>query len=239
MSEQARQKPGILRRYIFSLDHKVIGIQYFCLALVAALTGVLLSLLMRLRIAWPTAKWPLLESIFPTGFQGGQMQPEFYLAMVTMHGTIMVFMVLTTAPQGAFGNYFLPIQIGAADMAFPVLNMLSFWTTFLSFVVLMLAFFVEGGGTDCGLDLLSTIELDPKRGAWAIAWRRPLADQYWHLLRGISFWSSQFHYDDAQHAGRGHDTCPNATDVLGVADDGHDLAARISGAPRSGNLAAC
>ena len=84
MSEQARQKPGILRRYIFSLDHKVIGIQYFCLALVAALTGVLLSLLMRLRIAWPTAKWPLLESIFPTGFQGGQMQPEFYLAKRTM-----------------------------------------------------------------------------------------------------------------------------------------------------------
>ena len=63
------------------------------------------------------------------------MTPEQYLALVTMHGTIMVFFVLTTAPQSGFGNYFLPIQIGAADMAFPRLNMLSFWTTFLAFVV--------------------------------------------------------------------------------------------------------
>ena len=73
------------------------------------------------------------------------MTPEFYLAMLTMHGTVMVFMVLTTAPQGGFGNYFLPIQIGALDMAFPTLNMLSFWFTFLSLIVLLAAFFVAGG----------------------------------------------------------------------------------------------
>ncbi len=71
---------------------------------------------------------------------GGMMTPEQYLALVTMHGTIMVFMVLTTAPQSGFGNYFLPIQIGAEDMAFPVLNMLSFWTTFVSLVVMISAF---------------------------------------------------------------------------------------------------
>ena len=70
--------------------------------------------------------------------------------MLTMHGTVMVFMVLTTAPQGGFGNYFLPIQIGAADMAFPRLNMLSFWTTFVSFLLLMAAFFVEGGAPMSG-----------------------------------------------------------------------------------------
>ena len=136
---------GFIRRYVFSLDHKVIGIQYYFLALVAAFVGMGLSLLMRLRLAWPTEKWPLLETIFPVGFKGGEMQPEFYLTMVTMHGTIMVFMVLTTAPQGGFGNYFLPIQIGTNDMAFPVLNMLSFWTTLLSFLALISAFFVEGG----------------------------------------------------------------------------------------------
>ncbi len=73
------------------------------------------------------------------------MTPEQYLALMTMHGTIMVFMVLTTAPQSGFGNYFLPIQIGAADMAFPVLNMLSFWTTFVSLLVMLCAFFVSGG----------------------------------------------------------------------------------------------
>ena len=78
------------------------------------------------------------------------MTPEFYLAMLTMHGTIMVFMVLTTAPQGGFGNYVLPLQIGAADMAFPRLNMLSFWTTFLSFLTLVAAFFVQGGAPISG-----------------------------------------------------------------------------------------
>lgn len=127
---------GFIRKYIFSLDHKVIGKQYICLAIFSAFVGMFLSALMRLRLAWPTLHMPF----FPDG-----ILPEQYLALVTMHGTIMVFMVLTTAPQAGFGNYFLPIQIGAADMAFPVLNMLSFWTTFLSMVVLMAAFFVAGG----------------------------------------------------------------------------------------------
>src|SRR5947209_9030650 len=126
---------GFIRKYIFSLDHKVIGLQYFFLALVAVFTGMLLSLLMRIHLIWPNASLPLV----------GEIKPETYLSLLTMHGTIMVFFVLTTAPQGGFGNYFLPIQIGAADMAFPVLNMLSFWVTFLAFVVLIAAFFVTGG----------------------------------------------------------------------------------------------
>ena len=78
------------------------------------------------------------------------MLPEFYLAMLTMHGTIMVFFVLTTAPQSGFGNYFLPIQIGAHDMAFPVLNMLSFWVTFVSMAVMVAALFVTGGAPISG-----------------------------------------------------------------------------------------
>jgi cytochrome c oxidase subunit I len=126
---------GFIRKYIFSLDHKVIGIQYICLALVAVFTGMFLSLLMRIHLVWPNASLPFF----------GEIKPETYLSLLTMHGTIMVFFVLTTAPQGGFGNYFLPIQIGAPDMAFPVLNMLSFWTTFLGFLVLVAAFFVTGG----------------------------------------------------------------------------------------------
>ena len=126
---------GFIRKYIFSLDHKVIGIQYFFLALTAVFVGMFLSLLMRLHMIWPTANWPLV----------GEIKPETYLAFLTMHGTIMVFFVLTTAPQGGFGNYVLPIQIGAPDMAFPVLNMLSFWTTFVGFIVILCAFFVPGG----------------------------------------------------------------------------------------------
>src|SRR5882757_7900888 len=126
---------GFIRKWVFSLDHKVIGLQYYFLALSAVFVGMFLSLLMRIHMIWPGANLPLL----------GEIKPETYLSLLTMHGTIMVFFVLTTAPQGGFGNYFLPIQIGAPDMAFPVLNMLSFWTTFIAFVVILAAFFVTGG----------------------------------------------------------------------------------------------
>ena len=123
---------GFIRKYVFSLDHKVIGIQYYFLALIAVFIGMALSLLMRIHMVYPTAELPIF----------GHIQPETYLMFLTMHGTIMVFFVLTTAPQSGFGNYFLPIQIGAPDMAFPTLNMLSFWTTFVAFAVLIAAFFV-------------------------------------------------------------------------------------------------
>jgi cytochrome c oxidase subunit I len=126
---------GFIRKYIFSLDHKVIGLQYYFLALSAVFIGMFLSLLMRIHLIWPNASLPII----------GAIKPETYLALLTMHGTIMVFFVLTTAPQSGFGNYFLPIQIGAPDMAFPVLNMLSFWTTLLAYVVMLAAFFVTGG----------------------------------------------------------------------------------------------
>src|SRR5919107_716642 len=135
---------SFIRKYIFSIDHKVIGIQYILLALAAVVVGMIMSLLMRLNLSWPGHGWPILETLFPTGAPGGVMTPEFYLSLVTMHGTIMVFFVLTTAPQGGFGNYFLPIQIGAEDMAFPTLNMLSFWVTLVGFIVILLAIFVEG-----------------------------------------------------------------------------------------------
>src|SRR5437588_12596502 len=94
-----------------------------------------LSLLMRIHLVAPTAILPFL----------GDIKPETYLTLVTMHGTIMVFFVLTTAPQGGFGNYFLPIQIGAEDMAFPFLNMMSFWVTLVGFVVILAAIFLAGG----------------------------------------------------------------------------------------------
>ena len=136
---------GFIRRYIFSLDHKVIGIQYYFLALFSVFLGMSLSVLMRFHMVYPDAKVSLFETLWPTGAAGGIMTPELYLSLMTMHGTIMVFFVLTTAPQSGFGNYFLPIQIGAEDMAFPVLNMLSFWTTLLALVVMVSAFFVQGG----------------------------------------------------------------------------------------------
>lgn len=124
---------SFIRKYIFSLDHKVIGLQYYFLALASVFTGLILSVLMRIHMVWPSWAIP--------GF--GVIRDEQYLGLLTLHGTFMVFFVLTTAPQSGFGNYFLPIQIGAADMAFPVLNMLSFWTTFVAFIVMLGAFFTN------------------------------------------------------------------------------------------------
>ena len=131
---------SFIRRYIFSTDHKVIGIQYYMLALFSVFLGMGLSVLMRFHLVWPSAELPGM----------GIMKPETYLALMTMHGTLMVFFVLTTAPQGGFGNYVLPLQIGAADMAFPVLNMLSFWVTFVGLCVLVASFFVVGGPASGG-----------------------------------------------------------------------------------------
>src|SRR6202041_694712 len=144
MSSHAHSAPhampaptGFISKYVFSLDHKVIGIQYFLLALAAVCIGIVLSVLMRFHLVWPHAPLPFIP--------GGIMTPEQYLGLLTMHGTIMVFFVLTTAPQSGFGNYFLPIQIGAPDMAFPVINMMSFWVTFVALCFMLAAFFVPGG----------------------------------------------------------------------------------------------
>jgi cytochrome c oxidase subunit 1 len=129
------------RKYVFSMDHKVIGIQYFFLALFSVFVGMALSLLMRIQLAWPGEVIPMLSTLFPGAAPNGVITPEMYLSLVTMHGTIMVFFVLTTAPQGGFGNYFLPIQIGAEDMAFPLLNMMSFWLTFIALAFAIAALF--------------------------------------------------------------------------------------------------
>src|SRR3979490_1764176 len=137
--------PGFLRKYVFSLDHKVIGLQYFGLALAAVTLGMVLSWLMRFHLLWPTTRSPALELRSKARAPGGIITPEYYLSLLTMHGTLMVFFVLTNAPFAAFGNYFLPIQIGAEDMAFPRFNMMSFWVTFMAFVALMAAFFIPDG----------------------------------------------------------------------------------------------
>jgi len=155
---------GFIRKHVFSLDHKVIGKQYYALALVAVFVGMVLSWIMRLHLGWTNLAIPGLHLLSKTGAPGDLMTPEYYLQLMTMHGTIMVFFVLTTAPQSGFGNYFLPIQIGAPDMAFPTLNMLSFWTTFVSFAVMIAAFFVAGGAPLSGWTNYPTLSAIPMAG---------------------------------------------------------------------------
>src|SRR6516162_8183894 len=157
-------KIGFIRHYVFSMDHKIVGMQYFFTAFGMAIIGGLLSMLMRLQLGWPSHMWPVLEKIFPKGMQGGIMAPEFYLSLQTMHGTIMAIFVLTALFTGAFGNYLIPLQIGARDMAFPLLNMLSYWVYLLSCIVLILAFFVQGGAPISGWTAYAPLSALPDAG---------------------------------------------------------------------------
>src|SRR6185312_17357482 len=126
--------------YLFTTDHRIIGIQYLVLALTSVTIGTLLTLLMRIHPVWP-------DRIVPFH---GPILPEDYLALVTIHGTIMLFFVLTTAPQSGFGNLILPSQIGARRMAFPVANAVSFWLTALALLILLSSTFVHGGSPISG-----------------------------------------------------------------------------------------
>jgi len=137
-------------KYVFSKDHKVIAVQYYVTAMLMALVAGLLAMLIRLQIAWPEKSWPTLGGVLSKGFSGGVMNPEFYAMLFTMHGTIMVFFVLSTAPVSGFGNLLIPLQVGARDMAFPFLNGLSYWTFLPGCFVILASFFVGAGAAAGG-----------------------------------------------------------------------------------------
>jgi cytochrome c oxidase subunit 1 len=153
-----------LRKRVFSLDHKVIGKQYFLLGLLAVLLGTVLSWLMRIHLAWPTLAIPGLAHLWPAGAPNGIISPEYYLQLMTMHGTLMVFFVLTNVPFSAFGNYFLPIQIGAENIAFPRCNRTAFWITCVAFCVMLSAFFVGDGPPLSGWTAYAPLSAIPAAG---------------------------------------------------------------------------
>src|SRR6266852_7727396 len=129
------QHSGFLARTLFNTDHKVIGLNYLWLALFSVFLGLAMSLLMRIHLVWPGVRLPFLHD---AGFS-----LERYAALTTFHGSLMVFLVLTAAPQAGFGNYFLPLQIGAREMAFPTLNLLALWATVASLFGLTTTFFLS------------------------------------------------------------------------------------------------
>ncbi|MBK5256934.1 MAG: cbb3-type cytochrome c oxidase subunit I [Vicinamibacteria bacterium] len=141
---------SFLSRYVFSLDHRVIGLQYLFTAMALALVGGLLALIVRIQIAWPDHDFGLISALLPQGFDEGVMKPEFYAALFTMHGTIMIFFVLSAALIGGFGNYLIPLQVGAKDMAFPRLNALSYWIYAVSSVIMLSSFVVPSGPAASG-----------------------------------------------------------------------------------------
>ena len=134
--------------YVFSKDHKMIGLQFLFSTLIWFLIGGLLALAVRWQIAWPWSDVPVLGKLFAQ--QGGQMAPEFYTMLFTMHATVMIFLVIIPILAGAFGNFLIPLMIGADDMAFPTLNMLSYWFMWPAFAAFTASFFVEGGAASSG-----------------------------------------------------------------------------------------
>ncbi len=136
---------GFWRTYVFSTDHKMIGRQFLFLGLFMMILGGLLALMLRWQLAWPETQIPGLRWVPEPFMYDGAMGPEFYNAVFTMHATIMIFFVVMPILVGCFGNFLIPLMIGARDMAFPVLNMLSFWVGAVSGVVMLAGFFVPGG----------------------------------------------------------------------------------------------
>lgn len=145
------KEPGFIGKYVFSLDHKTIGLQYLFTSMAFLLFGFTLVILMRWQLAYPGKAIPLIGALFPDSMApGGIMLPEFYNQLGAMHGTIMVFLGVVPLGVGFYGNYFLPLQIGAGDMAFPRLNMASYWVYFVGGVLMLSSFFFPGGAPQSG-----------------------------------------------------------------------------------------
>jgi cytochrome c oxidase subunit 1 len=143
-------KESFITKYIFSQDHKMIAKQFLITGMIMGLVGMALSLFFRIQLGWPGQEVPILETFLGKWAPGGVLDPNFYLAAVTIHGTILVFMVLTAGLSGTFSNLLIPLQLGARDMASPFLNMLSYWFFFLSSFVMLCSLFVETGPAASG-----------------------------------------------------------------------------------------
>jgi len=153
-AHEAHHEPGFWQKYVFSTDHKVIGIQYGVTALFFLLFGFLLMAMMRWQITYPQKPIPvvgsLLNAVLGDVAAGGIMSPDLYNAFGAMHGTIMVFLAIVPLAFAAFGNFVVPLQIGAVDMAFPRINMVSYQAYAIGGVIMLVSFFIPGGAAQAG-----------------------------------------------------------------------------------------
>ena len=139
-----------LTKYVFSQDHKMIAKQFLITGIVMAVFAMMLSILFRIQLAWPDTDFPILEVFLGKWAEGGRIKPDFFLSLVTIHGTMMVFFVLTAGLSGTFSNLLIPYQLGARDMASPFMNMLSYWFFLTACVIMTASFFVESGPAAAG-----------------------------------------------------------------------------------------
>lgn len=149
-------------KYVFSQDHKMISKQFLVTAIVMALVAMIMSLIFRLQLGWPNEKFPIIEKLIGHWGKGGKLDPSFYLALVTIHGTIMVFFVLTGGLSGTFSNLLIPFQVGARDMASGFLNMLSYWFFFGSCAVMTASLFVQSGPASAGWTIYPPLSALPQ-----------------------------------------------------------------------------
>src|SRR5512143_2476289 len=159
---------GFLQKYVFSTDHKTIGIQYTVTGLLFLFFGFCLMMVMRWQLAYPGQPIPLIGALLgDSRAPGGVMLPEFYNQLGAMHGTIMVFLGVVPIGVGGFGNFVLPLQIGAADMAFPRINMASYQFFVLGGLVMLVSFFLPGGAAQSGWTSYSPLaDINPGQTAW-------------------------------------------------------------------------
>jgi cytochrome c oxidase subunit I len=136
---------SFVSKYVFSMDHKIIAKQFLITGMIWAVLGGLMSVLFRLQLGYPDQTFPWLEDILGNWARGGKITPENYYALVTMHGTVLVFFVLTGGLSGTFANFLIPLQVGARDMASPMMNMLSYWFFFAGSIVMLSSLFLQTG----------------------------------------------------------------------------------------------
>ena len=219
-----------LTRYVFSTDHKVIGIQFLTSGLIFFVLGGLLAMAVRWQLAWPWKPMPVLSRLlWSDPSLGYQMPPEFYNKLFTMHATIMIFFVIIPLLTGAFGNFLIPLMIGARDMAFPKLNMFSYWFMPPAMILITYSFFVEGGSAEAGWTSYPILTV--------ARWSTPGS------LNGQTFWLmalllrrhlvalgvDQLHHDHRHAARARNEDVPAADDRLG---DVHHGASSSVCAPR-------
>lgn len=149
-------------KYVFSKDHKMISKQFLVTAIVMALLAMIMSLIFRLQLGWPNQKFAILETVLGHWGKDGKLDPNFYLALVTIHGTIMVFFVLTGGLSGTFSNLLIPLQVGARDMASGFLNMLSYWFFFASCAIMTASLFVQAGPASAGWTIYPPLSALPQ-----------------------------------------------------------------------------
>ena len=223
---------NVFQRYVFSTDHKVIGIQFLFSGLIFFVLGGLLAMAVRWQLAWPWAPMPILSQwLWSDPSLGYRMPPEFYNKLFTMHATIMIFFVIIPLLTGAFGNFLIPLMIGARDMAFPKLNMFSYWFMPPAMILHPLLASSSRGAR-------------PRRAGRAT---RSCRSRRWATpgsLNGQTLWLmapavrgdlvadglDQLHHDDHHAPRAGHEDVPDADDGLGAVHHGAAPGVRAAGA---------